>query len=59
MESSDYRLVILTKERGLIDGLQEVIKAVSGKGEPLKNFFYYDAQDGKGVMEDISNSFTS
>ncbi|CAN7071613.1 unnamed protein product [Brassica oleracea var. botrytis] len=38
---------------------QEVIKAVSGKGEPLKNFFYYDAQDGKGVMENISNSFTS
>ncbi|WZZ16026.1 hypothetical protein YC2023_109115 [Brassica napus] len=38
---------------------QEVIKAVSGKGDPVKNFFYYDAQDGKGVMEDISNSFTS
>ncbi|KAL0650747.1 hypothetical protein Bca4012_093438 [Brassica carinata] len=27
---------------------QEVIKAVSGKGDPVKNFFYYDAQDGKG-----------
>ncbi|KAL0749893.1 hypothetical protein Bca101_031896 [Brassica carinata] len=26
---------------------QEVIKAVSGKGDPVKNFFYYDAQDGK------------
>ncbi|KAG7546270.1 THIF-type NAD/FAD binding fold [Arabidopsis suecica] len=38
---------------------QEVIKAVSGKGDPLKNFFYYDGEDGKGVMEDISNSFTS
>ncbi|ESQ54820.1 hypothetical protein EUTSA_v10025730mg [Eutrema salsugineum] len=38
---------------------QEVIKAVSGKGDPLKNFFYFDAQDGKGVMEDISDSFTS
>lgn len=38
--------------------LQEVIKAVSGKGDPVKNFFYYDAQDGKGVMEDIFNSFT-
>ncbi|KAJ4869562.1 SUMO-activating enzyme subunit 1A [Raphanus sativus] len=37
---------------------QEVIKAVSGKGDPVKNFFYYDAQDGKGVMEDISNSLT-
>ncbi|KAH0863338.1 hypothetical protein HID58_080549 [Brassica napus] len=37
---------------------QEVIKAVSGKGDPVKNFFYYDAQDGKGVMEDIFNSFT-
>ncbi|KAH0915652.1 hypothetical protein HID58_030098, partial [Brassica napus] len=36
---------------------QEVIKAVSGKGDPVKNFFYYDAQDGKGVMGDISNSF--
>jgi ubiquitin-like 1-activating enzyme E1 A len=38
---------------------QEVIKAVSGKGDPLKNFFYYDGEDGKGVMEDISDSFTS
>uniref|UniRef100_A0A1J3JYG7 Ubiquitin-like 1-activating enzyme E1A n=1 Tax=Noccaea caerulescens TaxID=107243 RepID=A0A1J3JYG7_NOCCA len=38
---------------------QEVIKAVSGKGDPLKNFLYFDAQDGKGVMEDISNSLTS
>ncbi|KFK22924.1 hypothetical protein AALP_AAs48765U000300 [Arabis alpina] len=34
---------------------QEVIKAISGKGEPLKNFFYFDAEDGKGVIEDISN----
>ncbi|WZZ09987.1 hypothetical protein YC2023_095908 [Brassica napus] len=41
----------------LAQGLQEVIKAVSGKGDPVKNFFYYDAQDGKGVMGDISNSF--
>ncbi|XP_010448500.1 PREDICTED: SUMO-activating enzyme subunit 1A [Camelina sativa] len=38
---------------------QEVIKAVSCKGDPLKNFFYFDGEDGKGVMEDISNSFTS
>ncbi|XP_064969361.1 SUMO-activating enzyme subunit 1A isoform X2 [Musa acuminata AAA Group] len=34
---------------------QEVIKAISGKGDPLKNFFYFDAADGKGVIEDISN----
>lgn len=34
---------------------QEVIKAVSGKGDPLKNFFYYDVADGKGVIEDISS----
>ncbi|KAI4336341.1 hypothetical protein L6164_014879 [Bauhinia variegata] len=37
---------------------QEVIKAISGKGEPLKNFFLYDALDGKGIIEDISNSNT-
>ncbi|KMT17753.1 hypothetical protein BVRB_2g035030 [Beta vulgaris subsp. vulgaris] len=34
---------------------QEVIKAISCKGEPIKNFFYFDAVDGKGVIEDISN----
>lgn len=34
---------------------QEVIKAISGKGEPLKNFFFFDAMDGKGIIEDISN----
>lgn len=34
---------------------QEVIKAISCKGEPLKNFFYFDAMDGKGIIEDISN----
>ncbi|KAL6559637.1 SUMO-activating enzyme subunit 1A [Orobanche gracilis] len=33
---------------------QEVIKALSGKGDPLKNFFFYDAMDGKGIIEDIS-----
>nr|AEG76895.1 putative SUMO-activating enzyme 1A transcript 1 [Linum usitatissimum] len=33
---------------------QEVIKAISGKGDPLKNFFYFDVVDGKGVIEDIS-----
>ncbi|KAL0415652.1 UNVERIFIED_CONTAM: SUMO-activating enzyme subunitB-1 [Sesamum latifolium] len=32
---------------------QEVIKAISGKGDPLKNFFFFDAMDGKGVIEDI------
>ena len=34
---------------------QETIKALSGKGDPLKNFFYFDTADGKGVIEDISN----
>ncbi|XP_047269908.1 SUMO-activating enzyme subunit 1B-1 isoform X2 [Capsicum annuum] len=34
---------------------QEVIKAISGKGDPLKNFFLFDAMDGKGIIEDISN----
>ncbi|XP_065872989.1 SUMO-activating enzyme subunit 1B-1-like isoform X1 [Euphorbia lathyris] len=33
---------------------QEVIKAISGKGDPLKNFFFFDAKDGKGIIEDIS-----
>ncbi|XP_021690214.1 SUMO-activating enzyme subunit 1B-1 isoform X1 [Hevea brasiliensis] len=33
---------------------QEVIKAISGKGDPLQNFFFFDAMDGKGVIEDIS-----
>uniref|UniRef100_I1R0C6 THIF-type NAD/FAD binding fold domain-containing protein n=2 Tax=Oryza glaberrima TaxID=4538 RepID=I1R0C6_ORYGL len=32
---------------------QEVIKSISGKGDPIKNFFYYDAADGKGIAEDI------
>ncbi|KAG5234277.1 SUMO-activating enzyme [Salix suchowensis] len=34
---------------------QEVIKAISSKGDPLKNFFFFDATDGKGMIEDISN----
>lgn len=34
---------------------QEVIKAISGKGDPVKNFFFFDAMDGKGLIEDISN----
>ncbi|KAJ9140146.1 hypothetical protein P3X46_030827 [Hevea brasiliensis] len=33
---------------------QEVIKAISGKGDPLQNFFFFDAMDGKGVIENIS-----
>ncbi|KAG9130009.1 hypothetical protein Leryth_026544 [Lithospermum erythrorhizon] len=33
---------------------QEVIKAVSGKGTPLKNCFFFDAKNGKGIVEDIS-----
>ncbi|KAL5717488.1 E1 ubiquitin-activating enzyme [Ranunculus cassubicifolius] len=34
---------------------QEVIKVISGKGDPLKNFFFYDAMDGKGIIEDIGS----
>ncbi|KAL9271197.1 SUMO-activating enzyme subunit 1B-2-like protein [Drosera capensis] len=35
---------------------QEVIKAISGKGEPLKKKnFLIDAMDGEGIIEDISN----
>lgn len=37
---------------------QEVIKAISGKGDPLKNFFCFDATDGKGIIEDISSCNT-
>uniref|UniRef100_A0A5B6YLL3 Ubiquitin-like 1-activating enzyme E1A n=1 Tax=Davidia involucrata TaxID=16924 RepID=A0A5B6YLL3_DAVIN len=37
---------------------QEVIKAISGKGDPLKNFFFFDAVDGKGIIEDIANNNT-
>lgn len=54
------RLVTGTREFppvcAVIGGIlgQEVIKAISGKGEPLKNFFFYDAVDGKGIIEDIS-----
>jgi len=32
---------------------QEVIKSISCKGDPIKNFFYFDAADGRGVMEDV------
>uniref|UniRef100_A0A804NLF1 THIF-type NAD/FAD binding fold domain-containing protein n=1 Tax=Zea mays TaxID=4577 RepID=A0A804NLF1_MAIZE len=32
---------------------QEVIKSISCKGDPVKNFFYFDVADGKGVIEDI------
>ncbi|KAJ7530843.1 hypothetical protein O6H91_14G021500 [Diphasiastrum complanatum] len=35
---------------------QEVVKAMSCKGEPLKNHFFFTASDGKGVIEDISPS---
>jgi ubiquitin-like 1-activating enzyme E1 A len=34
---------------------QEVIKAISGKGDPVKNFFFFNATDGKGIVENISN----
>jgi ubiquitin-like 1-activating enzyme E1 A len=55
------RLITGTREFppvcAIIGGIlgQEVIKAISGKGEPLKNFFFFDAMDGKGIIEDISN----
>ncbi|KAG8089859.1 hypothetical protein GUJ93_ZPchr0011g28387 [Zizania palustris] len=38
---------------------QEVIKSISGKGDPIKNFFYFDDTDGKGVMEDIPGPSTN
>lgn len=56
------RLVTGTKEFppvcAVVGGIlgQEVIKAISGKGDPLKNFFFFDAMDGKGIIEDISKS---
>ncbi|XP_057421062.1 SUMO-activating enzyme subunit 1A-like [Lotus japonicus] len=56
------RLVANTKEFppvcAIIGGMlgQEVIKAISGKGDPIKNFFFFDAFDGKGIIEDISDS---
>lgn len=37
---------------------QEVIKAISGKGDPIKNFFFFDAMDGRGTIEDISKANT-
>ncbi|XP_031477183.1 SUMO-activating enzyme subunit 1A-like isoform X2 [Nymphaea colorata] len=54
------RLLVFTEEHppvcAIIGGIlgQEVIKAISGKGEPLKNFFFFDAATGKGTIEDIS-----
>jgi len=33
---------------------QELIKAMSCKGEPLKNYFFFDAEDGKGVIECVA-----
>ncbi|KAE9467587.1 hypothetical protein C3L33_00513, partial [Rhododendron williamsianum] len=59
------RLVAGTREFppvcAIIGGIlgQEVIKAISGKGDPFKNFFFFDATDGKGVMEDISSDLIS
>ncbi|KAI3785881.1 hypothetical protein L1987_45007 [Smallanthus sonchifolius] len=56
------RLVVSTKEfppvSAVLGGIlgQEVIKAISGKGDPLKNFFFFDSVDGKGLIEDISTS---
>ncbi|XP_077226712.1 SUMO-activating enzyme subunit 1B-1-like [Tasmannia lanceolata] len=56
------RLLVGTTEHppvcAIIGGIlgQEVIKEISGKGDPLKNFFFFDAVDGKGIIEDISKS---
>ncbi|GKV13665.1 hypothetical protein SLEP1_g24651 [Rubroshorea leprosula] len=36
-----------------------VIKAISGEGDVLKNFFSFDALEGKGLIEDISNANTN
>ncbi|CAN6464740.1 unnamed protein product [Victoria cruziana] len=53
------RLLVFTEEHppvcAIIGGIlgQEVIKAISGKGEPLKNFFFFDTATGKGTIEDI------
>lgn len=35
--------------------LLEVIKAISGKGDLLKYSFFFDAMDGKGIVEDNSH----
>ncbi|XP_070680131.1 SUMO-activating enzyme subunit 1A isoform X2 [Malus domestica] len=35
---------------------QEVIKTISEKGDPVKNFFFFDAMDGKGIIEDVSGN---
>ena len=32
----------------------EVLKAVSSSGAPLKNVFFFDAHDGSGVVEDLA-----
>ncbi|KAJ4728807.1 SUMO-activating enzyme subunit 1B-like protein [Melia azedarach] len=58
------RLIMGSKEFppvcAIVGGIlgQEVIKAISGKGEPLKNFFLFDVMDGKGIVEDVSNPNT-
>lgn len=33
---------------------QELIKAMSCKGEPLTNYFFFDAGDGKGIIEKVA-----
>ncbi|XP_062227212.1 SUMO-activating enzyme subunit 1A-like [Phragmites australis] len=39
--------------------IEEVIKSISCKGDPVKNSFYFDAADGKGVIEDIPTPYAS
>uniref|UniRef100_A0A7N0VEN2 Ubiquitin-like 1-activating enzyme E1A n=1 Tax=Kalanchoe fedtschenkoi TaxID=63787 RepID=A0A7N0VEN2_KALFE len=59
-ESLLARLVTDTREFppvcAILGGIlgQEVIKAISGKGDPVKNFFLFDVMDGKGKVEDVS-----
>ncbi|KAL3696826.1 hypothetical protein R1sor_010902 [Riccia sorocarpa] len=33
---------------------QEVLKLLSCKGEPIQNFFFFDASDGKGMVEEVT-----
>ncbi|KAL2643001.1 hypothetical protein R1flu_010588 [Riccia fluitans] len=33
---------------------QEVLKLLSCKGEPIQNYFFFDASDGKGMIEEVT-----
>ncbi|KAK8659003.1 hypothetical protein V6N13_029219 [Hibiscus sabdariffa] len=49
-ETSTADLPGVLKLRKELCETNEVIKAISGKGDPLKNFFIFDAMDGKGLI---------